>query len=210
MRFQQTRFFKFLVIFSLTLIAACGSKEPETPKEVSTLFWEAVISNNQERAAELTTPASVQQLKSLHNESSELKSVDVGEPVISEGKAIVETTLHGVTEDGESISYPTKTFLAQYDGQWRIEAAQTVTMLSNNSVEDFVRQFSETLSMLGEQLNTAIAQGVEGFSESMEETLPEINAQLQELQQSDKFKNIGAQLGKVLGDGIREFTEELS
>ena len=83
-------------------------------------------------------------------------------------------------------------------------------MLSNNSVEDFVRQFSETLSMLGEQLNTAIAQGVEGFSESMEETLPEINAQLQELQQSDKFKNIGAQLGKVLGDGIREFTEELS
>lgn len=208
---QQSRFFQFLVILlCLTVLTACGSKEPETPKEVSTLFWEAVISNNQERAAELTSPTSVHYLKSLHNESSELKSVDVSEPVISEGKAVVETTLHGLSEDGEPVSYPTKTHLTQYDGQWRIEAEQTVAMLSNNSVEDFVRELSETLSMLGEQLNTAIEQGVQGFSESMEETLPEINEQLEQLQQSDKFKTMGAQLGQVLSDGIREFTEDLS
>ncbi len=210
MRSLQSRFFQLIAILCLTLLAACGSKEPETPREVSTLFWEAVISNNQERASELTSPISTHHLSSLHNESNELKSVDVGEPVITEGKAVVETTLHGITEGGESVSYPTKTYLTQYDGQWRIEAEQTVAMLSNNSAQDVFRQLSETFSMLGEQLNTAFEQGIQGFSESMEETLPEINAQLEQLQQSDKFKNMGSQLGKVLSDGIKDFTEELS
>jgi len=211
MRSLKIRFFQALVILSMTLLAACGSKEPETPEEVSYLFWKAVISNNQERAAELTVPTSVHYLASLHNGSNELVAVDIGEPVITQGRAVVETTLQGVTADGETVSYPTQTHLTQYDGQWRVEAQRTVAMLGGNkSIEDFVRQFSDTLSTLGEQLNSAISQGVQGFSESMEESLPQINAQLEELQKSDKFKTMGAQLGKVLGDGIKDFTAELS
>jgi len=206
----QKRIFTLLTVLSLSFLVACGS-DPKTPKDVSTLFWEAVISNNQERAKELANPISAHHLKSLQNDASELKSVDVGEPVISDGKAVVETVLHGLTEDGDAVSYPTKTYLVQYDGEWRVEAEQTVALLSsNNSVEDVLRELGKTFSLLGEQLNAAISQGVEGFSESMEESLPEINSSLKQLQQSDKFKDIGAQLGKVLGEGIKDFTQELS
>lgn len=200
-----------LLITLLLLLAACGG-QPESPQDVSDAFWKAVIKNDQDAAKALTSPISAHYLASLHNEASQLKSVDVGEPQITDNKAIIETTLHGLTEDGEKVSYPTTTHLVKYDDAWRIEAEQTVSMLNTggSGFEEVLHELGKTFSMLGEQLSQALDQGVEGFSESMEDTLPEINQQLQELQQSEKFKNMGSQLGKVLGQGISEFTKELN
>lgn len=200
----------FILMVCLLALTACGG-QPKTPQSVTDTFWKAVIKNDQDGAKELTTPVSAHFLASLHNETSQLKSVELSEPVVTENTAVVETILHGKTEDGEDVAYPTTTYLVKYDDAWRVEAEQTVGMLtSNNPVEDVLAELGQTFSMLGKQLSDALDQGLQGFSESMEETLPQINSQLEELQESDKFKNMGSQLGKVLGQGLSDFTAELS
>lgn len=200
-----------LLIIIFMVLAACGG-QPETPADVSSAFWKAVIKNDQDAAKALTLPISAHHLATLHNDASQLKSVEFGEPQVTENKAVVETTLYGLTDDGEKVSFPTTTHLVKYDEGWRVEAEQTVAMLNTGSTgfEEVLQELGQTFSVLGQQLSDAFNQGVEGFSESMEETLPEINQQLEELQQSDKFKNMGSQLGKVLGEGLKEFTQELN
>lgn len=207
-----TRLAKFsLLLIMFLVLAACGGK-PETPADVSSAFWKAVIKNDQDAAKALTLPISSHYLASLHNDASQLKSVEFGEPQVSGNTAVVETTLYGLTDDGEKVSFPTTTHLVKYNEGWRVEAEKTVAVLDTGSsgFEDVLQELGQTFSVLGQQLSDAFNQGVDGFSESMEETLPQINQQLQELQQSDKFKNMGSQLGKVLGEGIREFTQELN
>lgn len=199
-----------LAIVCLGLLVVACSGKPASPKDVSTLFWEAVITNDIEKAKSLATPLTSHHVDSLDNESRQLKSVDVSEPVISESRAMVETVLHGVDENGEQSTFPTRTYLVKYDDEWRVDAEQTVNLLARDSVDDLLEEVGKTLSLFGEQLGDALSQGVEGFNESLNEKLPEIQRKLQELQSSEKFKSLGADLGKVLSEGIEQFTDEVS
>ncbi len=197
------------VIIILVLFAGC-SKNNADPKVVSTLFWEAVISNNQEKANQLATINSKSAIESLENDAQQLQSVEVSAVEITDNKAVVETILHGITSEGEPVSFPTSTILVKEDRAWKVDASDTVNTLMANAVENMVSEMGERFSELGQQLSSALTEGMQGFSEEINKSLPKINTQLKKLKDSEKFRDLGAQLGKALADGIQQFTEELN
>ncbi len=197
------------ILVMLVLFAGC-TKKYDDPKVVSTLFWEAVISNNQEKANQLSTANSTSAIESMENDAEQLQSVEVNTVEIDNNKAVVETILHGVTSEGEPVSFPTSTILVKEDDIWKVDASDTVNTLMANAVENMVAEMGERFSELGSQLSSALTAGMQGFSEEINKSLPKINSQLKKLKDSEKFRDLGAQLGSALADGIQMFTEELN
>lgn len=197
-----------IVIAMMMLVAACS--KTDDPRVASTLFWEAVISNNQDKAIELSTEGSSSAIASLENDAQQLQSVEVISMEVTDNSAVVKTVLHGLTDEGESVSFPTSTILVKEEKQWKVDASSTVNTLMANAVENMVEVMGQRFNELGTQLSDALTEGMKGFSDEINKTLPKINSQLKKLKDDEKFRDLGAQLGKALSDGIQQFTSELN
>ena len=197
------------ILILLALFAGCANNT-EDPKVVSTLFWEAVISNNLEKANQLSSANSNRAIESLENDAKQLQSVEVTAVEVTNGRAEAATILHGITSEGEPVSFPTSTILVKEGDIWKVDASDTVNTLMANAVEGMVEEMGERFSELGSQLSSALTEGMQGFSEEINKSLPKINSQLKKLKDDEKFRDLGAQLGKALADGIQMFTEELN
>ena len=197
-----------LLVIVFTSISSCSNTDD--PRVVSTLFWEAVISNNQDKARKLSTEVSRSAVESLENDAQQLQSVEVISAELGGDKAVVKTILHGLTEEGEPVSFPTSTILVKQDKEWKVDASETVNTLMANAVENMVETMGKRFNELGSQLSNALTDGMKGFSDEINKTLPRINSQLKKLQDDEKFRDLGAQLGRSLADGIQQFTTELN
>jgi len=117
------------LLAALAALAACG--EVASPEEVALEFWTAAAAHDFAVAAPFSTatrPADVQASLGTFSPSA---SPAIGEALMSENRASVETIFLGSTAR-ERLAFDTH--LVQVDGAWRVDLAATAEELGRAAV----------------------------------------------------------------------------
>lgn len=155
------------LVLLVFLLNACG--ESDSPSAVSKEFWQAVQSKDMESAKEFSTWETVVYLKFLNADTFKPERFELGEEMIGETRAEVETTLY-TSKLGESgVKLPGVTVLVKTDKGWRVNVKKSMTSVVKNSANNVF-----------DQLNGLMQEGIDGLDNSLSEALNELGGALDE------------------------------
>ncbi|SDK52352.1 hypothetical protein [Microbulbifer yueqingensis] len=186
MRIQYLRL--FLLSCIAALLSACSG--PETPQEVTTAFWEAVIDDDRRDVARYSTLADPDGYDGFGSKWAGYQ-LAWGRVVIDGDEAIVETELarqQGARERSRSLV----TYLVRRDGAWLVDYKRTTRSFSGGAIGDL---FNE-LERLGEEFSSQ-------FNDSADEVNTQMERMLEELGQAQQ------ELGERASEAMEQSAEEL-
>jgi len=108
------------LLVALAALAACG--QVASPEEVALEFWTAAAAHDYAVAAPFSTAARASQVAASLGAFAPEGSPAIGEALMSENRALVETIFLG-NAAGERIAF--ETHLVQIDGAWRVDLDAT-------------------------------------------------------------------------------------
>ncbi len=155
-----------LLVLMLT-ISACGT--PESPKAISQQFWKSIQNRDMESAKLVATWDTVDYLKYLNTEKLHPERFELGEQMLGETRAEVNTTLYTTKQGQSGIKLPGVTVLDKTDHGWRVNVKKTMT-----SVVKY------TANNVFDQLNDLLHEGIKGLDESLSESMNELGRTLEE------------------------------
>lgn len=151
----------------LITISACGT--PESPKAVSQQFWKSVLERDMESAKLMATWDTVDYLKYLNSEKLHPERFELGEQMLGDTSAEVDTVLY-TTQLGQSgAKLPGVTVLVKTNHGWRVNVKKTMT-----SVVKY------TANNVFDQINGLLQEGIKGLDESLSESMNELGRALEE------------------------------
>lgn len=168
----MTRRFNFrkilTVFFVANLFALTACNESQTPKEISQKFWQAVQDRDMESAKMVATWDTVAYLKFLNTEKFHPERFELGEQMMGETRAEIETVLFTSKPGKSGIKLPGVTVLVKTDKGWRVNVKKSMTSVvkySANSVFD--------------QLNGLMQEGIKELDQSFSEAMNELGSTLE-------------------------------
>jgi len=138
----------------LLLASACGVAAP-SPEQVAERFWEALRAGDFAAAKQYASASSAMRVHDL-GEARQIEEVLLGEVLLGEDSAIVQTSLATSLEDGRTHT-TFDTHLVREAQEWRVDVEATKRELTTAI-------FANNLQQIGE----AVGQGVQEFSEAIE------------------------------------------
>ncbi len=144
----------------LLLASACGVPAP-SPEQVAERFWEALRAGDVAAAKRYASASSAMHVDDLR-EARQIEEVLLGEVLLGEDSAIVQTSLATSLEDGRTHT-TFDTHLVRENQEWRVDVEATERELTTAI-------FADSLQQIGE----AVGQGVQEFSEALEEGAAEM------------------------------------
>ncbi|MGM0570929.1 hypothetical protein [Marinobacter sp.] len=117
----STRLFTPLTLLCALLLAGCSN--PETPQEVTQAFWEAVLENDGETAAELSTLVDESGFDRFGMDWTGAE-VSWGRVTVEDGHASIGTTFSGL-EATEGKALETTTRLIRINDRWQVDYHHT-------------------------------------------------------------------------------------
>ena len=186
-------FRRFLIAFlgaSLFAISACN--QPQSPKDVSQQFWQAVQDRDMETAKMVATWDTVGYLKYLNTEKLHPERFELGEQMMGETRAEIETVLFTSKPGKSGIKLPGVTVLVKTDKGWRVNVKKSMTSVvkySANSVfdqlgglmQEGIKELDQSLSEAMNELGTALEDSAEELKRELAKPLFSPNNQLQVL-----------------------------
>lgn len=159
--------YSFGVMVLILSLSSCGM--PDSPKAVSEQFWNSVQKRDMESAKMMATWDTVDYLKYLNNEKMHPERFELGDQMLGEASAEVNTILY-TTKIGQSgVKLPGVTVLVKTDHGWRVNVKQTMS-----SVVKY------TANNVFDQLNGLLQEGIKGLDESLSESMNELSRALEE------------------------------
>lgn len=149
------------------ILTACGKSE--SPSSVSKQFWNAVKERDMESAKLFATWDTVDYLKYLNTDKLHPERFELGEQMVGETRAEVETFLFTNKPGKSGVKLPGVTVLVKTDKGWRVNVKKSMTSVvkySANSVFD--------------QLNGLMQEGIDGLDESFSEAMNELGSVIEE------------------------------
>jgi len=156
----------FIVVIS-SFLAACGGSQ--TPVDISKQFWNAVQERDMEAAKQVATWDTVDYLKYLNTEKLHPERFELGEQMVGDTRAEVETVLFTSKPGKSGVKLPGVTVLVMTDNGWRVNVKKSMTSVvkySANSVFD--------------QLNGLMQEGIQGLDQSLSEAMNELGGALEQ------------------------------
>lgn len=156
----------FLLATSFFL-TACN--KTESPADISMHFWNAVQDRNMEEAKMVATWDTVDYLKYLNTDKLHPERFELGEQMIGESQAEVETVLFTSRVGKSGIKLPGVTVLVKTENGWRVNVKKSmasVVKYSANNVFD--------------QLNGLMQESIKGLDDSFSEAMNELGSALEE------------------------------
>lgn len=200
-----------LLLSLLLLLAACAGQPPALPDRTARDFWQAVIANDRDRMARLVVPGTLPDPSVLGNDKQVLARVEVGAMTIDGDSAQVVTTLVGKAEDGQPAQRVTlTTWLRRVDGQWKVDGRRTVDSLVANSPDLLLRQLDRNLQQIGSAVQRGLDEGLTEFLQALNQQLPQVKKELEQLSDPDKTRRLGEQLGRVFSESLRQALEQFN
>jgi hypothetical protein len=150
------------------LVAACtGAEGPET---IADRFWAAVQDGDVETARAYSIESESSSLE-LEDESA-VESYELGEVLIEDGKALVETRVTTAGEWELDISF--ETVLIEDNGAWKVHVEQTgrrmVRAVIGASTEELVRGIADTLRGAMGEVMEGVAEGIRELGDALGKT----------------------------------------
>ncbi len=199
------------LLLPLLLLAACATRPPALPDQTARQFWQAVIANDRTAMAELVVPGTLPDPAVLGNDKHVLRSVQIGAMTIDGDRAQVVTTLVGQDPQGHETRRVTlTTWLARVDGQWKVDGRKTVDSLLAHSPDLLLRQLDENLQQIGSAVQRGLNEGLTEFLDALNQQLPQVKKELQQLSDPDKTRRLGEQLGRVFSDSLRQALQQIN
>ena len=187
--------FPFLVF---SVLMATGCSRPESPQEVSEAFWQAVLEEDAEAAADYSTLVDEAAFDGFEQQWQNV-SIEWGRVVIDDNLARVTTTLSGL--EGQNEATESLTYLVRKGDDWLVDYYRTGDALKQGPVwGSLVGQ----LEKLGEDLKSRWA----NQSDEMAVELERLGRELQ--QQAQRMNEDMAALAEEYGDQLSQHLEELS
>lgn len=187
--------FPFLVF---SVLMATGCSRPESPQEVSEAFWQAVLEEDAEAAADYSTLVDGAAFDGFEQQWQNV-SIEWGRVVIDDNLARVTTTLSGL--EGQNEATESLTYLVRKGDDWLVDYYRTGDALKQGPVwGSLVGQ----LEKLGEDLKSRWA----NQSDEMAVELERLGRELQ--QQAQSMNEDMSALAEEYGDQLSQHLEELS
>lgn len=187
--------FPFLVY---SVLMATGCSRPESPQEVSEAFWQAVLEEDAEAAADYSTLVDEAAFDGFEQQWQNV-SIEWGRVVIDDNLARVTTTLSGL--EGQNEATESLTYLVRKGDDWLVDYYRTGDALKQGPVwGSLVGQ----LEKLGEDLKSRWA----NQSDEMAVELERLGRELQ--QQAQSMNEDMSALAEEYGDQLSQHLEELS
>ncbi|MBY6192594.1 hypothetical protein KUV78_02195 [Marinobacter hydrocarbonoclasticus] len=187
--------FPFLVF---SVLMATGCSRPESPQEVSEAFWQAVLEEDAEAAADYSTLVDEAAFDGFEQQWQNV-SIEWGRVVIDDNLARVTTTLSGL--EGRNEATESLTYLVRKGDDWLVDYYRTGDALKQGPVwGSLVGQ----LERLGEDLKSRWA----NQSDEMAVELERLGRELQ--QQAQSMNEDMSALAEEYGDQLSQHLEELS
>ncbi|MCC4270190.1 hypothetical protein LL254_05670 [Marinobacter nauticus] len=187
--------FPFLVF---SVLMATGCSRPESPQEVSEAFWQAVLEEDAEAAADYSTLVDEAAFDGFEQQWQNV-SIEWGRVVIDDNLARVTTTLSGL--EGQNEATESLTYLVRKGDDWLVDYYRTGDALKQGPVwGSLVGQ----LEKLGEDLKSRWA----NQSDEMAVELERLGRELQ--QQAQSMNEDMSALAEEYGDQLSQHLQELS
>lgn len=156
----------FLVMISFFL-AACN--KADTPADVSKQFWTAVKERDMESAKLVATWDTVDYLKYLNTEKLHPERFELGEQMVGETRAEVETVLFTSKVGKSGVKLPGVTVLVMTEKGWRVNVKKSMTSVVKYSANTVL-----------DQLNGLMQEGIQGLDQSLSEAMNELGSTLEQ------------------------------
>ncbi|WP_278800545.1 hypothetical protein [Marinobacter nauticus] len=184
------------LVFSVLMATGCS--RPESPQEVSEAFWQAVLEEDAEAAADYSTLVDEAAFDGFEQQWQNV-SIEWGRVVIDDNLARVTTTLSGL--EGQNEATESLTYLVRKGDDWLVDYYRTGDALKQGPVwGSLVGQ----LEKLGEDLKSRWA----NQSDEMAVELERLGRELQ--QQAQSMNEDMSALAEEYGDQLSQHLEELS
>ena len=184
---------KQLILISLiTLFTSACMHEAEKPRDVASRYWQALKNGDTETARKLVSSSSQAEFDNYIAKPADEK-IPVGEVKLGAEKTTVVTLIYPQGDNPDDYSAFDTTLVLE-NGQWKIDAAQTVVPRpppSERELEELADQLSESMQenidsiedAMNEglnMLNEALREGSRDMGESMLKGMEEMNRALRE------------------------------
>jgi len=158
-------------IFSITLIilglTSCSGSD--SPDSISADFWKAVQNRDMEKAKQLSTWDTVEYLKILKAKNFHPERFELGEKMVGEMRAEIDTVLFTTKQGKSGIKVPGVTVLLKTEQGWRVDVKKTLGSVVKYSVNNMF-----------DQLNGLMKEGVKEFDKTLSESINELGKALEE------------------------------
>ena len=196
-----------LVFLTIAGIQACAQQA--TPEEVAQSFWDAVISNDKDAMHKHVVKGSLENPSLLDNSDKMLSAVEMGQALIKDGKATIETVLINNQDDKET-RLPITTSLQLEDEQWKVNGQESINALVATSMNLMMSNMTQDLSAMGQQLNDSISTGLQEFLSAFNKEVPTLKKELEKFSDKEKAQEIGQKMGAIFSKGLNDVLQEFN
>ncbi|MBS3803165.1 MAG: hypothetical protein KGY54_01350 [Oleiphilaceae bacterium] len=187
----------------LSVLALAGCSKPQTPQEVTEVFWQAVVTGD---AGEVVEHSTLEDETEFDGFSQDWVGVtpELGRVVIEDRKAWVVTRFEGLAHSGEQANEKpaeSATYLLKVNDQWLVDYERTAEALAERPVFE---KLMDELETFGDK----VKEGLSGQSGAAARKLEEIAQEFEQL--SDLAGERLSELSEEYGDNIKQSLEELS
>ncbi len=165
-------------LFIIILIGLTACSGSDSPESVSSDFWEAVQDRDMEKAKQLATWDTVEYLKILKAKNFHPERFELGDKMMGEARAEIDTTLYTTRQGKSGIKVPGVTVLLKTEQGWRVDVKKTLGSVIkysvnnmfdqlNGLVKEGIKEFDKTLSESVNELGKAIEEGTEEFKKEL-------------------------------------------
>ncbi|MBT8130563.1 MAG: hypothetical protein KJP10_11260 [Gammaproteobacteria bacterium] len=180
-----------LLIPFITILSAC-MHEADKPRDVASRYWQAIKDGDTDSARKMVSSSSQAEFDNYIAKPADEK-IPVGEIKLGAEKTTVVTLIYPQGDNPDDYSAFDTTLVLE-NGQWKIDAAQTVIPRpppSERELEELADQLSESMQENVDSieeamneglnlLNEALREGSRDMGESMLKGMEEMNRALQE------------------------------
>ena len=160
--------FLFVIVIALTLVLS-SCNQTESPSGISKQFWKAVQERDMESAKLVASWDTVDYLKYLNTEKLRPERFELGEQMVGESRAEVETVLFTSKPGKPGIKLPGVTVLEKTDKGWRVNVKKSMTSVVKYSANNVF-----------DQLNGLMQEGIKGLDETFSDAMNELGSTLEE------------------------------
>lgn len=182
---------RFMLFFACLLVLS-SCQNTLTPETVSERYWRAVQAKDSKKIKQYSTAfwdTETEQINSL----PEIESFVLGQIVINDHKAEVETNLNIKNSEPDIETIQLITYLIQTEGVWKVDYDKTMQGIGPKSFNDVIEELTELGNLLKDEFNHSldeidnaipkIEEGISEFGEKIQEGIPELQNKLDELVQ---------------------------
>ena len=182
---------KALVVITLIgfLLSSCQSS-PETPQQVTQLFWQAVIDDKPDEVVKYSTLVDVKDYDRFSRNWSGFQS-SLGKITIENNSASVVSQFTPIaTTDLKERKLTT--YLVMQNEAWKVDYQKTRDAMKKDKADSLFGK----LNQIGKELQKQLENSADEFSSEME-------------QLGEKLQELSDQVGSDAAEGVEKFADEL-